>query len=68
MVLTYNTTEPDEHDDLHRGYISLDEGQLNITITSEGIIIDLYDDDAGELVGTFANTFTELAEMLTEDN
>jgi len=64
----YTTTDNSEHSDLHRGYINLDEGQLNITITSEGIVIDLYDDDAGELVGTFANTFTELAEMIMEDN
>lgn len=64
----YNVTDNSEHDDLHRGCITLDEGQLNITITSEGIIIDLYNDDAGELAGTFANTFTELAEMIMEDS
>lgn len=66
--MTYEITDPSEHDDKHRGFIDLDGQQLNITITHEGIVIDLYDDDAGELVGTFANTFTELAEMIEEDN
>jgi len=65
----YIATDPiDLYGDKHRGFIDLDGKQLNITITHEGIIIDLYGDDAGELLGTFANTFIELAEMIEEDN
>ena len=66
--MTYNITDPSEHDDLHRGFIDIDGKELNITLTHEGIIIDLYDDSKGELIGTFANTFTELVERLQEDN
>ena len=52
----------------HRTEIDLGEHQMTLIVTSEGIIIDLYDYDAGELVGTFANTFSELAQMILEDN
>jgi hypothetical protein len=51
-----------------RTEIDLGEHQMTVIVTSEGIIVDLYDYEAGELVGTFANTFTELAEMIMEDN
>jgi len=66
--MTYNVTDPMEHHDIHRGFVYIDGQNLNITITHEGIIIDLYDDSEGELIGTFADTFTELAERLQEDN
>lgn len=51
-----------------RTEIDLGEHRMTVNVTSEGIIVDLYDYEAGELVGTFANTFTELAEMIMEDN
>lgn len=65
--MTYSITDPSEHDDIHRGFIDVDGLQLNITITHEGLIVDLYDDSQGDLIGTFANTFTELADMLQDD-
>jgi len=67
--MAYNVTDPSEHGDIHRGFIDLDGKELSITITHEGLVIDLYDDANGcDLVATFARTFTELAEMLQEDN
>jgi hypothetical protein len=60
----YITIDPSEHGDYHRGYIKLDGLELAITVTHEGLIMDLYDDGAGEVVGTFANTFQELAEFV----
>ena len=62
--MTYFVTDRSEHGDIHRGFTAVDDGELNITITHEGVIIDLYDDEAGELVGTIANTFDEIAEIM----
>ena len=67
--MTYNITDPSEHDDIHRGFIDLGGKELNITITHEGVVMDLFDDVNGYgLVATFARTFGELAEWLKEDN
>jgi len=60
----YIIVDPSEHDDHHRGFIDIDGQQLTITVTHEGLIIDVYDDGVGELVGTFANTFQELADYV----
>jgi len=59
------TTDPSEHGDIHRGYIDIDDQQVTVTITNEGIAIDLYNDNLGEHVGTVANTFDEIAEIIT---
>ena len=64
---SYTIVDSSEHDDHHRGYVKLGALQLGITITHEGLVIDMYDDTLGELRGTFANTFEELAEFV-EDN
>lgn len=61
----YTIADPSEHADIHRGYIDIDDEQLTITITSEGIVIDLYNDNRGEHIGTIANTFDEIAEIMT---
>jgi hypothetical protein len=60
----YTTTDPSEHDDVHRGYVMVGALELNIVITHEGLIVDLYDDTLGELRSTFAKTFEELAEFV----
>lgn len=65
-MTTYTITDESEHNDIHQGYIDVDGEQLTVTITHEGIIIDLYDDSRGELVGTIANTFDEIAEIMKE--
>jgi hypothetical protein len=59
----YIIVDPSEHGDYHRGYIQLGVLELNIAITHEGLIIDVYDDSVGEPVGTFANTFQELVDL-----
>ena len=63
--MDYIITDPSEHADIHRGYIDIDDQQVTVTITSEGIVIDLYDDNSGEHVGTVASTFDEIAEIIT---
>lgn len=53
----------------NRTEIDLEDGHhMVLVVTEEGIIVDLYDYEASELVGTFAQTFTELAEMILEDS
>ena len=67
--MTYNITDPSEHDDLHRGFIDIDGKQLNIVITHEGIFIDVYDDAGNHRDrAVFHGTFTQLAELLNEVN
>lgn len=51
-----------------RTEIDLGEQHMTIIVTSEGIIVDIYDYEEAQLVGTFSKTFTELAEMIMEDN
>ena len=63
----YTVVDSSEHDDHHRGFVDIDGQQLSITVTHEGLVIDLYDDAQGQLVGTFANTFRELAEFVEDD-
>lgn len=60
----YTVVDPSEHGDIHRGYVKIDDWELSITITHEGLIMDLYDDSIGSPVGTFSNTFLDLAEFL----
>jgi hypothetical protein len=60
----YTVVDPSEHGDIHRGYVKIGDLELNVTITHEGLIIDLYDDNIGSPVGTFANTFLDLAEFV----
>jgi len=60
----YIIVDPSEHGDHHRGYIKLGVLELSIIITHEGLIIDLYDDSAGEMRGTFASTFQELVDYV----
>ena len=38
----------------------LREGSLNVTLTEEGIIVDLY--DGAEVIGTWAHTAQELVD------
>jgi len=61
----YTTIDPSEHPDIHRGYINIGDEQVTVTISHEGIIIDLYDDKHGEHVGTVASAFDEIAEIIT---
>lgn len=48
-----------------RNNVELGEGeQLQIVVTSEGIILDLFEND--ELAGTFGQTFDEIADQIRE--
>jgi hypothetical protein len=61
----YQTIDPSSHPDIHRGYIDIADEHLTVTITSEGIVIALYDDSRSKHIATLTNTFDEIAEIMT---
>jgi hypothetical protein len=55
----------DDHYDLWRGHVDLGDGEiLNVTITHEGIIMDHYIGETGEVSSTVGMTFDEWTEWM----
>ena len=55
----------DDHYDLWRGHVDLGDGEiLNVTITHEGIIMDHFIGETGEVSSTVGMTFDEWTEWM----